>query len=85
MSYLAYNLFSSHVTVLNISRSKQNVHHAASGWNVEERVQFFRCKGYYIFLASLDLDVYKRNVVQDGPKTILEAGLPRGTPGGTNT
>lgn len=54
-------------------------------WNVEERVQFFRCKGYYIFLASLDLDVYKRNVVQDGPKTILEAGLPRGTPGGTNT
>lgn len=51
-------------------------------WNVEERVQFFWCKGYHIFLSGLDLDVYKRNVGQDwaSPETISRAGLPRGIP-----
>jgi len=33
------------------------------------------------YFFSFDLDVYKRNVVQDGPGTILEAGLPRRIPG----
>jgi len=47
--HLAYNLFLSHVSVLNISRSKQIVCHAASGMECRGTCTIFLMRGYHIF------------------------------------
>lgn len=80
MSCIQQVIYSRHMLPCLISRDHNRLPATLQAeWNVEKRVQFFWCKGYHIFLSSLDLDAYKRNVGQDwaSPETILKAGLPR--------